>query len=158
MLSCLYGLWYINKYEMKEVNQEYFGNILAPTKLLISTQGSDYKDKLTKELVCRIDKKNIYIDKCDITQLSTKNPNDYNAIILIHTWEISNAPKEVFEFLNRNTAINRVFALSTSRNGDEKIPKVDGISGASVIADINPQVETILEWLHFIVENNLISK
>lgn len=151
----LFSYWYNSKYSMDVVSQEYFGMASAPIKLLIATQGSTYKDKLTRELIHEINSDNIYIDKCDITHLPHKVPEDYNAIILIHTWEISNPPREVSELLSKIDDSYKVFALSTSGSGDEKIDSVDGISGASIISETNVQVDNIVTWIDDSIDTNL---
>jgi len=149
----LFSFWYNSKYGMDVVNQEYFGKNSAAIKLLIATQGSTYKDELTRKLIHELYSEQIYIDKCDIIHLPNKNPNEYHAIILIHTWEISKPPKEVRELLSKIDNSHKVFALSTSGNGEEKIARVDGISGASISSEINVQVESIVTWI-----NNSIDK
>ena len=55
------------------------------TKILIGSQGSDFKNTLVKKLTERIGAKDIYIKVIDVTTLSSIKEDTWDAIIFITT-------------------------------------------------------------------------
>lgn len=150
----LFGLWYIDKYGMGISESFEVNDPALETKLLLATQQSNYKDDLVDAFVSRIKQKSIYMKVIDVSNLDEIDDQAYDAIIIIHTWEIWEPPKSVTNFINE---INNdlVYAIGTSGDGNLKLDNIDGMSSASLIVDIDKQVAGIMNWLHF---NNIITK
>jgi menaquinone-dependent protoporphyrinogen IX oxidase len=70
-------------------------------KLLIATQGSDFKDKVTSAIVKHFKLDSIYIQVFDIAELQGVDPNDFDALVIIHTWENWKPPVAVKAFIDR---------------------------------------------------------
>lgn len=143
ILSC----WYKISHSMKlvppiEINTKYFGQ-----NVLIATQGSKYKDAIVNGVVDYLLSKPVYIKIIDVSNLNKVTINEWNAIVILHTWEISKPPIAVKEFLKDNYSSNQIIVLSTSGNGDEKITDVDAITGASLLRDVPNHVDTIIDML-----------
>jgi menaquinone-dependent protoporphyrinogen IX oxidase len=68
---------------------------------LIATQGSDFKNAVTKGLVDHFKSDSIFIQVVDIQELSAIDPVNYDALVLIHTWESWKPPVEVKSFIER---------------------------------------------------------
>ncbi len=143
MLSC----WYKFSHSMKlvppfEINTKYVEN-----NVLIATQGSKYKDAVVKGVVDYLTTKPVYIRVIDVSKLNEVNTDAWNAIVVLHTWEMSKPPKEVKEFLKNNYNSNNIFTLTTSGNGDEKIKGVDAITGASLLKEVPNHVQLLINKL-----------
>ena len=119
------------------------------TKVLIGSQGSDFKHALLKELTERIGRKNIYIKIIDVTILSGIKEESWDAIILINTIEWYKLQKDVRIFLNSVQATDKIIMLATSGDGDMKPKKcrIDTITSASKLNKVDEKFEIILSKL-----------
>jgi len=122
-------------------------------KLLIATQQSEYKDEITQTITSLLKDKNVYISVIDVTELNKSLINEFDAFILIHTYEMSRPPIMVNQFLENQELKNKVFTISTSGSGDLQIEGVDGFSSASVILDSQKEANLALEWINNHFEN-----
>ncbi|MEL6926704.1 MAG: hypothetical protein AAFO94_21875, partial [Bacteroidota bacterium] len=104
------------------------------TKLLIATQGSAYKDAVVAEVVSHFRKHPIYIKVIDVYELPNTALPPWDAIALIHTWEIWRAPAPVRHFFQQSPDLSKLAVHVTSGDGHYKMEGVDAITGASVPA------------------------
>jgi hypothetical protein len=122
------------------------GNPKANTKILIASQGSNFKNKLVENLVSQLNDNETYLSIVDCTMLGNENATDWDAVIIIHTMQIHFMPKEVEKFLQGANDPSNIMLVSTSGAGDEVVEtfNVDAISSASREVAI-PQ---IVKWLN----------
>jgi hypothetical protein len=113
------------------INETYFEK-----KLLIATQGSDFKDKVTSAIVKHFKLDSIYIQVFDIAELQGVDPNDFDALVIIHTWENWKPPVAVKAFIDRTKMDkDKIVVLTTSGEGSYKMDDVDAIVGESILAN-----------------------
>jgi len=114
------------------------GDPNAPKKVLIASQGSDFKNILLEDMVGQLKSDNIYMSIIDCTSLKKDNSTDWNAIVIIHTTKVHQMPKYVSTYLQRFSDLSRFILVSTSGGGDEMITEfeVDAISTASRLSDV----------------------
>ena len=137
LLMCVGGLfWYDATYSMDEVESYEIGNPQAEKSVLIATQGSEYKNALTDSLVNYLSPYNVYISVQDVNLLSNVNVNDWNAIVIMHTWEVWKPQEDAKAFLNDHYDASKMTVLCTSGGGDEMVDGVDAITGASIMKDL----------------------
>ena len=132
----------MNVVKSYEVNKK-----TAKHHLLIASQGSPYKNSLVNDLIDELKNENLYIKVMDVTHINSTQVNEWDAIIVIHTWEAWKPQKDALAFLNANYHLGKIFVVSTSGSGDEKIDGVDAITGASVLSEIPTQIDTIKTWV-----------
>ena len=115
-------------------------------KILIATQGSEYKDLMVDTLTARLKGEDVYISVIDISGLKEINEKDWDAEVIIHTTEAWELPDPVKEYLNRIENPDEVILLITSGGGEWKPEdcKVDILTSASKVADI-PGKASIIE-------------
>ncbi len=132
------------------------GNPNAENKILIVSQGSEFKENLVQNLVERLKDDNNYLNVLDCTELDSEKVADWHAVLIIHSAQIHKMPKEAHLFLENATDLSNVILVSTSGSGDDKIEgfDVDAISTASRMA-ITPK---LIEWIMPRIENMLINK
>lgn len=147
IILMFFAFWYKNEYSMKPIASYEVNNPKLRTKVLIASQGSLYKDELTKHIVELLAPNNIYILVMDIRHLPTINSEDFDAIIGIHTWEINKPPSELSNFIDRLKDKDKLFLVCTSGGGDSGILGIDGISSASIITDVHKQTRDVDFWL-----------
>ncbi|MCD4731474.1 MAG: hypothetical protein K8R74_12795 [Bacteroidales bacterium] len=123
-----------------------FGNSNAENKILIASQGSDFKNNLVEKLVNQFKDDNNFLSVIDCTELGDENEKDWDAVIIIHTMQIHKMPKEARKFLAEVKDLSRIMLVSTSGGGDDLVTDfdVDAISSPSRTSVI-PQ---ILEWVN----------
>jgi hypothetical protein len=109
------------------------GDPNASTKVLIASQGSDFKEDLSKKIIKKLENDSIYISVIDCTTLKKENASDWQAIVIMHTTKAHKIPRYVSTFLEGLSNYSNLVLISTSGGGDEVITEfeVDAISTAS---------------------------
>lgn len=145
----LFLVWYQYKYSM-DVVAPY--TINAPTlekKLLIATQGSDFKDKVTGGIVDHFKSDSVYIEVVDVESLNVIDPDDFNALVIIHTWENWKPPLSVQSFIEKyGNESNKIIVLTTSGDGDYTMDGVDAIAGESKLSEVPRYINNIIDRLN----------
>jgi hypothetical protein len=81
----------------------------------------------------------------DVSALPEIDPGDFNATLVLHTWEYGRAPEEVETFVGKNRDhLGKVIMFATSGEGNNSIEGIDGLAGASTIKDIFLYTDWIL--------------
>ncbi|WP_282179372.1 hypothetical protein [Maribacter stanieri] len=145
----LFLVWYQYKYSMDVVTPY---NINSPTldkKLLIATQGSDFKDKVTSDIVDHFKSDSVYIEVVDVESLNDIDPNDFNALVIIHTWENWKPPLSVQSFIDMyGNESNKIIVFTTSGDGDYTMKRVDAIAGESKLSEAPLFINKIIDRLN----------
>jgi len=148
----LFLIWYQYRYSMDVVEPYEINSPNLKKKLVIATQGSNFKDKLTEGIVNHYASNSVYIKVIDITTLNDIEPKDFDALVIIHTWENWKPPAVVKMFIDRNKTIqDRIVVVTTSGEGSYKMEDVDAIVGASVQEDAPKKVLQIISRLESIL-------
>ncbi|HET9473956.1 MAG TPA: hypothetical protein VFO82_08685 [Steroidobacteraceae bacterium] len=134
--SIAFAGWYQFRYSMSVARTFEVNDARSSQRVLIATQGSKFKDALVAEVVGYLRARNAYAKVVDISALTTVNEGDWNAIVIVHTWEMRKPPADVKTFVDRVSHPGRLVVLTTSGAGDFRMEGVDAISSASVIADV----------------------
>ncbi len=96
------ALWYMNAYTMDEAKAFEVHSPNLEKKLLVATQGSDFKNSVTAGIVEHYEQDSIYIKAIDVSDLANIDPKDFDALLIIHTWENWKPPKSVQTFTDKN--------------------------------------------------------
>lgn len=128
---------YVLRHHMWSARPHERGASSLPHHVLIATQGSRFKNSLTEALVAQLEVKPVYVRVIDVSALSTVDANEWQVIVIMHTWEVGRAPRVVREFVARHAGTDKIIDVTTSGSGREKLPGVDVISSASVIEDVS---------------------
>ena len=133
----IFLLWYKNRYSMDVVESYEVNSPNLEKKLLIATQGSEFKDMLTQSIVDHYTSDAIYIKVIDVSSLENIAENDYTAILVIHTWENWKPPVEVKAFVeNTKPLSNKIVVMTTSGEGSYKMEGIDAITGESKVGEV----------------------
>lgn len=129
------------------------GDSRAENRILIASQGSDFKNSLVNKLVDEFKASDNYLSIIDCTELEKENHDYWDAIIIIHTMQIHRMPKEAQVFLAEEKDLSRIMLVSTSGGGDDVVTEfeVDAISTPSR-SSITPK---IMEWVKEKMKNKL---
>jgi hypothetical protein len=128
--------WYAIHYSMGPAREFEINSRAAGSKVLIATQGSAFKDSMVAGVITHLKPREVYVRVIDVSKLSTVQESDWNAIIIIHTWQMSKPQPEAKRFIDRTQNLQKVIVLSTSGAGTFKMDGIDAISSASEMADV----------------------
>jgi hypothetical protein len=123
-------------------------------KILIASQGSEYKNLMVDTLISRLKGEDVYIRVMDISGLKEVDQKDWDAEIIIHTTEGYRLPEVVKEYLERIEDTYEVMLLVTSGSGKWKPEdcKVDVLTSASKITDIAVKANIIENKIESVFE------
>lgn len=139
-----FATWYLVHYSMDPVKPFEVNRTEAREHVLIATQGSAFKDAVVHGVVDRLEKRPAYVKVIDVASLGDVREADWNAIVVMHTWEMSKPPATVKAFVDRAQARDKLVVLATSGEGHQHIEGVDTITSASVMAKAPAQADQIL--------------
>lgn len=146
-------LYYLLTNSMYEVESYKINDPGISTKLLIATQGSDFKDRVTQNIISHYKPDIAFIEVMDISNLYNIDPEKFNAIVIMHTWEYGSAPEDVKHFLSKNKSINyKTVILATSGDGDKKIKGIDAITGESNLETASSISDEIVDKIDQILQ------
>ena len=147
--------WYKIYYSMEVVNSFDVNSPESKHRVLIATQGSEFKEAMAFRIIEHLKKKNVYIKVIDVTALPQINDDKWNAILVLHTWENLKPQADSKVFLDRVQDLSKVIVLSTSGNGGHKIEGVHAITSASVMTDIPAHTQEIKKRLNSILGSDI---
>jgi len=149
-----FALWYNYQYSMDEANAFEVNQPSEPNKILIATQGSEYKDELVANLIDSLRPRQLYIKVVDVSALPNVSVASWNAIVIIHTWEMSKPPEQVQSFLGENEKSKKLIICTTSGDGNETIDGIDGITGESDPTNLSERTREILKRIDKLIQTN----
>jgi hypothetical protein len=109
-----FAAWYRQHYSMDVARSFDVNDPGATVRVLIATQGSEFKDALVAGVVAELGTRATYVRVIDISLLPRVNADDWNAIVLIHTWEMRNPPTAAKAFVARLRDTRKLVVLGTS--------------------------------------------
>ena len=153
-LLLLLAILYKVEYSMENVTSFEVNKMSKNTDhtLLIATQGSAYKDTITKGIITHFQSQDVYIRIIDVTDLDPIYGQEYTAILILHTWEMGKPPQEVLSFLNTCTTCDHIVVMSTSGDGVSKIQGIDALSGESILEKAPERIEEIILKLEPLID------
>lgn len=144
----VFGLWYKYTYSMGQAEALEVNTPDSDKKLLIATQGSDFKNRLTQGIVDHYKSGAIFIKVIDVSDLDEIVPEDYDAVLVVHTWEYEKPPQAVSSFMEKSkNLMSKVVLMTTSGPGTSTMEGVDAITGESVLDDVPIYIASVIERL-----------
>ena len=137
-------IWYKYTYSMDIIAERQVNNSIASKKILIASQGSEFKNALVDALIEDLKKEDVFIQVIDVTTINTIEPNQWDLLMIFHTFEIWEPQKDAAAFLDKSYDKSKMIILATSGSGDLMIEGVDGITGASILDEVATKKEIIL--------------
>jgi len=143
--------WYRSRYAMVAATAFEAGEPTLRLRVLIATQGSEFKYALVERLVDYLKQRSVHIKVIDVSGLPRIQENEWSAIVVIHTWENWRPQPDAKAFLDRARDMKKIVFVTTSGSGREKMPGgIDVVSAASELRDVPTtlaQVTTRLDAL-----------
>lgn len=146
-------LVYLRMNKQGVIESSEIGSPEFEQKVLIASQGSDFKNALVEGLITKLKQRQIYLKVLDVTALSELSKDDWDAMVLIHSVEMSKLQPDVKAFLDRAHDLDKVILIITSGPGTWKTDDydVDIISSASKKEELSVLTKDILERLDMLL-------
>lgn len=138
-----FGSWYKIHYSMGTAREFEVNSRSIQPGVLLATQGSDFKDSIVRGIVEHLKQRPAHVRVIDVGALHTVNDADWDAIVVMHTWEMRQPQRDAKEFIDRVKNTRKLVLMSTSGAGTFKMEGVDEISTASIMADVPARVAEI---------------
>jgi hypothetical protein len=129
-------VWYRMHFAMDPAQSFEVTGAASAGRVLIATQGSEFKNALTAGLVEHLKHRAAVVKVIDVSALDGIDEGEWDAMVVIHTWEMREPPLAVRTFVDRTRAPQKLVVLTTSGAGDFELPGVDAISTASTMTDV----------------------
>jgi hypothetical protein len=136
--------WYWFRHSMAPAASFAVNEPGLPQHVLIATQGSAFKDAIVRGVVERLEQRPLYIQVVDVTGLASIDERDWDAIVVLHTWQLEQPQPDAAAFIARANDRRKVIVLSTSGAGTQKIAGIDAISAASQMTDVASRVAELV--------------
>ena len=143
--------WYKFHYSMETARSFEVNSTESKYRVLIATQGSEFKDAVVAGVIAHLKPRQVYIKVIDVSALPQVKEENWNAIVILHTWENWKPQADAKHYLERVKNRKKVIVLTTSGRGDFKMEGVDVITTASVMTDGPARIREITKRLDFIL-------
>jgi len=129
--------WYTNQYSMNIASSYEVNSPKLETHILIATQGSEFKEELTQNIVNQFKSRPIHIKIIDVTRLHKIQEKNWDVIVVIQAWQYLEPQENVVQFVKNISSIDKIIMVTTSWEGDEVFDGIDGITSASVSTEVD---------------------
>lgn len=148
VLVVVFGI-YLFIHKQRVIEPFEVGNAETEHKILIASQGSDFKNALVESLTTHLQKKRVYIKVIDVTSLQEVNEHEWDGLVLIHSSEQWKLQPDVKAYLDRATDLDKIVVVTTSGSGDWKTKDydVDVLTSASKSEELPSLITNILSRL-----------
>jgi hypothetical protein len=137
---------------MRRANGDDFRDVTTVQHhVLIATQGSKYKEAVVSGVVEALEEQEVHIKVIDVSGLSEIQVEDWDAIVILHTWQASKPQKDAEAFLKKQDQRRKIIVHTTSGKGTNAMDGVDAITGASCMRNVSDNVEVITNRLYSII-------
>jgi hypothetical protein len=134
---------------MDTITSRQINSEALETKILIATQGSDFKSAIVSNIENRYKRDSVFLKIIDVNILDNVNPGEYQVIVILHTWEYGKPPSAVKKFLEQNSANkDKIIVLTSSGEGTNKIEGVDALTGESILENAGNYSDRIIERIN----------
>lgn len=139
------------------IRVQQYENRLSPEEaqqaksVLVVLQKTSFKNDVADALSRYFQSKAIESEVIDLGNLRSINEKDWNAIIILQTWEDWEPQPEITELVNKASPREKVIVLTTSDTGQEKLSGIDAISSASSKSETEIVANKIIERLEKII-------
>jgi hypothetical protein len=140
-----FAIWYGVHYSMHEAKPYEVNSPSEREHVLVATQGSPFKDAVVQGVAARLKTRPAYVKVIDVAALPSVRESDWDAIVILHTWQMSKPPEPVRAFVDRSESRDKLVVLATSGEGSQHIAGLDTITSASKQADVPARVDEIIQ-------------
>lgn len=155
--SLLFLSWYSYRYSMETARSFEINDHALHHRILIATQGSDFKDEVVRGVTDELRTQQVYVKVIDISGLTDVQEAEWSAIVILHTWEYQKPPADIRKFIERIGKSDKIVLLITSGSGTGKLDGIDAVTSASKKSERNDNIREILKRVNAILNKDTVS-
>ena len=155
LLLVIFSAWYVIKFYPRSAEPFEVNSPSLEQKLLIATQGSEFKDTLVKRIVEAFKDQDVYIKVIDVSTLEETRGEDWWGVVIINASMMDKINSSVHDYLPVAENSENIVVITTSGGGDF-VPSdlhVDGITTASRLSAVEQVMRHIRNMLNDELEN-----
>ena len=147
-LAVAAALWYVIKFYPRTAESFEINAPDQPTRILVATQGSEFKDGLVAAICDRLRERPVYIKVIDVGGLDEIDAVAWDKVLVINTAMMNIMSGPARRLVARGERLDNVLLFVTSGGADFKPADlaVDALSGASRKVDIEGLADLVLDW------------
>ncbi|MDA3837571.1 MAG: hypothetical protein PF574_01160 [Candidatus Delongbacteria bacterium] len=137
---------YMMMYSQGVIEPFEAGEKASSEKVLIASQGSEYKNMFVKKIIEKLKNDSLFIKVIDVTEIEKENIDDFKAVLIINSIEMYDMQENAKGFLSSGN-IDKVIMVATSGNGSmgPKDNSIDAVTTASSIETIDQKVQEVIK-------------
>ena len=144
--------WYDYTYSIDVIESESYNEESRAKSLLIASQGRAYKNAIVNNIVDEFKPLGIRISVVDVTKTEDIDPDEWDALAIIHTIEMWAPQEDAEAFLTEHYDPNKMLVFATSGDGTMHMEGIDGMTGASIMEDVNSKSSKLIAEINSIFE------
>ncbi len=141
-------LWYVYEFYPRAAEPYEINSPDQPTRVLVATQGSEFKNGLVAAVCDRLAMRPVYVKVMDVGGLDAIDTREWDKVLVVNTAMMNTMSAPARRLVARGEGLDNVLLFVTSGGADFKPAdlRVDALSGASRKGDTNRLAEIILDW------------
>lgn len=151
LISVAFFTLYEPQYPVEVIQPFEINSPELDARVLIASQLSDYKNAIVIGLLRHLKEHPVFIKVIDVTALPGFNDYDWDAVVVIHTWENWAPPPAVETWFEADRQLDKIVVLTTSGNAQYQMGGINAITSASLMTTIPTDIEEILTRLNVIL-------
>ena len=147
-LAAAWSVWYLIEFYPRTAESFEINSPDEPTRILVATQGSEFKNGLVAAVCDRLRKQPVHVKVIDVSGLDDIETDEWNKVLVINTAMMNIMSGPARRLVARGEGLENVLLFVTSGGGDFKPADlaVDALSGASRKGDTNRLADLVLDW------------
>ena len=147
-LAVAFSLWYLIEFYPRTAESFEINSPDQPTRVLVATQGSEFKDGLVAAICDRLRERPVYIKVIDVGGLDEVDAVAWDKVLVINTAMMNIMSGPARRLVARGEGLDNVLLFVTSGGADFKPADlaVDALSGASRLVDTERLANLVLDW------------
>jgi hypothetical protein len=144
---------YMMMYSQGVIESFEAGEKNSTDKILIASQGSEYKELFVQKVIDRLESDSLLIKVIDVTEIEKENIDDFKAVLIINSIEMYDMQDNAKGFLSGANS-DKVIMLATSGNGamGPKDKSIDAITTASSVETIDEKVDEVIKRMEKVLK------
>lgn len=136
LISVAFFILYEPRYPTENLKSFEINSPELENKIVIATQLSEFKNAVLMEVLRQLSIQQVFIKVIDVKELDGISDKDWDAVVIIHTWENWAPPPAVKTWLEQERKHEKIIVLTTSGNAQYKMQGINAITSASRMSNV----------------------
>jgi hypothetical protein len=151
LISVAFFIWYEPRYPTEYLKSFEINSPELENKIVIATQLSEFKNAVLMEILRQLSIQQVFIKVIDVNELDGISEKDWDAVVIMHTWENWAPPPAVKTWLEQEKELDRIVVLTTSGNAQYIMQGINAITSASRMSNVASIADEIVIRVNLIL-------